>query len=276
MVKKVDVPDAWDDDWETQADRVDPEEQNAPEPEQKQQQQTKAARLAQHVADNRKLWESAESPETFHFVEANSNAPPIASAFKPQVKVLSRRPMIAKRDPASGMSQLSLEDDEAENTNKKEGQLSPEEIRAKQKREREEKQRRYDEARAKIFGEPSPSSGASSPGTVTPPRSDGQRTPRGRGRGRGGPSSQRNLDRNNNETSQFDFRRNTQPGPGRELYDPNYSPKLEVSGGRESDPGPPSRISTPRSEQQAIRAPRGPDGSGRGGFGFMRRGGNES
>jgi hypothetical protein len=59
MVKKVDVPDAWDDDWETQADRVDPEEQNAPEPEQKQQQQTKAARLAQHVADNRKLWESA-------------------------------------------------------------------------------------------------------------------------------------------------------------------------------------------------------------------------
>lgn len=59
MVKKVDVPDAWEDDWEAQADRIEGEEQSAPEPEPKQQLQTKAERLAQHVEDNRKLWESA-------------------------------------------------------------------------------------------------------------------------------------------------------------------------------------------------------------------------
>ena len=218
--------------------------------------------------------ESSESPDTFHFLQAGDKVP-LASTFKPQVKVLSRRPVIAKRDPATGLSQLSLDDDANEEV-KKENQPTPEEIRAKQKLEREEKQRRYDEARAKIFGEPSPSSGASSPGTVTPPRSDGQRTPRGRGRGRGGSSTPRNNERNNGESSQGGNRRNAQPGPGRELYDPNYSPKPDSSGqGRGTDSRPP-RNSTPRNEQQAIRAPRGPTESGRGGFGFAKRGGKET
>ena len=78
----------------------------------------------------------------------------------------SRKPIIAKRDPVTGMSRLGLDDD-AENDGgaAKEPKLTPEEIRARQKRERDEKQRRYDEARAKIFGESNPSSGASSPAT---------------------------------------------------------------------------------------------------------------
>lgn len=219
----------------------------------------------------------SETPDTFHFLQANNNVP-LATTFKPQVKVLSRRPVIAKRDPATGMSQLSLDDDPAEGA-KRDNQPTPEEIRARQKQEREEKQRRYDEARAKIFGEPLPSSGASSPGTVTPPRSDGQRTPRGRGRGRGGSNIPRNNERNNGESSQSgsNRRNNMQPGPGRELYDPNYSPKPDSPAqGRGSDNRPQVRSSAPKSEQPAIRAPRGPTTSGRGGFGFAKRGGKET
>jgi hypothetical protein len=215
----------------------------------------------------------SESPQTFHYIEANTNGGvPLTANFKPQVKVLSRKPVVAKRDPAAGMSQLALDEDEA----KKEVQMTPDEIRAKQKRDREEKQRRYEEARAKIFGDSAPSSGASSPGTVTPPRSEGRHTPQGRGRGRGGAFR-------GNDGRPFDNRRPpTQPVSGRELYDPNYASR--------PDPPPPqqrrggdtdgfARQPMPQDTlvpQQAIRAPRGPDGSGRGGFGFAGRGGKES
>lgn len=56
MVKKTaTVPDAWEDDWETQADKSMPE----PEKQEPQAPLTKAERLAQHAETNRKLWESA-------------------------------------------------------------------------------------------------------------------------------------------------------------------------------------------------------------------------
>lgn len=56
MPKKTTVPDAWDDDWESQADKIATEpEPPAPEP----APSTKAERLARHVESNRKLWESA-------------------------------------------------------------------------------------------------------------------------------------------------------------------------------------------------------------------------
>lgn len=179
--------------------------------------------------------------------------------------------MIAKRDPATDMSQMSLEDEDRPT---QEAQPTPEEIRAKQRRDREEKQRRYEEARAKIFGESAPSSGASSPsGTVTPPRSDGQHTPRGRGRGRGaGGGGGGGGQRNSNDGRR---QQNNAATPSRELYDPGYSPRPELSQGRGDGEGP-VRISATRNEQPAIRAPRGPDGSGRGGFGFARRGAKES
>ncbi|KAM0305656.1 hypothetical protein HYE67_008408 [Fusarium culmorum] len=273
------VPDAWEDDWETQADKMtkEPEQPSPPAP------MSKAERLAQHAEQNRKLWESADAPPTFNYYEAGTSGVSLTTPFKPQVKVLSRKPVIAKRDGAAGMSGLSLDDD---NEPKKEVPLTPEEIRAKQKRDREEKQRRYEEARAKIFGESNPSSGASSPGTVTPPKADGY-TGRGRGRGRGG--------YRNNETRQFDAR---QPdnrgfdtprrmqnisGSGRELFDPNHSPKHEpVSQRRQPEFSSPGRSTTPRDGQQQtqpqapVRAPKGPDGSGRGGFGFTQRGGKGS
>lgn len=173
------------------------------------------------------------------------------------------------------MSHLTLDDDD-EDGPKKEVQLTPEEIRAKQKRDHEEKQRRYEEARAKIFGS-NPSSGASSPGTVTPPRSDGHFAPRGRGRGRGGYRNNNN-DSRQFETRQFDNRRPLVPSTsGRELYDPNHSARPDSLQKRGNDTASPARSMTPKDEQQApIRAPRGPDGSGRGGFGFARRGDRES
>lgn len=49
------VPDAWEDDWETQADKM----ANEPEQPTPQAPLSKAERLAQHAEQNRKLWESA-------------------------------------------------------------------------------------------------------------------------------------------------------------------------------------------------------------------------
>ncbi|KAF4455494.1 hypothetical protein F53441_2284 [Fusarium austroafricanum] len=273
------VPDAWEDDWETQADKM------AKEPEQPAPQipLSKAERLAQHTEQNRKLWESADAPQTFHYIEAGSNqGVPLTTPFKPQVKVLSRKPVIAKRDATAGMSGLSLNDD---SETKKEVPMSPEEVRAKQKRDREEKQRRYEEARAKIFGESNPSSGASSPGAVTPPKTDGY-SGRGRGRGRGGyrNNDNRQFDNRQPDNRGFDAPRRMQnmSGSGRELFDPNYTPRPEQpQQKRQPEYSSPGRSVTPRDEQQQqlqlqapIRSPRGPDGSGRGGFGFAHRGGN--
>ncbi|KAI1137882.1 hypothetical protein F5Y05DRAFT_64909 [Hypoxylon sp. FL0543] len=266
------VPDAWDDDdWEVQADRAVAEEEPEPQP-QPQPQLSRAERLAQHAESNRKLWESAEAPpDPFHYLAARPE-PPLATTFKPAVKVLSRKPAQDSSAP---------DDDDAEG--KKTPQLTPEEILAKQQREREEKQRRYDEARAKIFGTgtgmggSNPSSGTSTPGAVTPPRSADGRGPRGRGRGRGGGGGARHNESRGERDRDSNQRPGSQSG-GRELYDPNYSPKpgfqLERRGNNYNNDGgaPLSRRSTPREEDQVIRAPRGPDGSGRGGFGFAKRG----
>ncbi|OTB02510.1 hypothetical protein M426DRAFT_195933 [Hypoxylon sp. CI-4A] len=285
------APDAWeDDDWEVQADKAELQEPES-EPE-TQAPISKAERLAQHAETNRKIWESAEAPpDPFHYLSARAD-PPLASAFKPAVKVLSRKP--------AGAASYD-EDDET----KKTPQLTPEEMQAKQQRERDEKQRRYDEARAKIFGTSTstststsnPSSGPSTPGTITPPsRSADGRGARGRGRGgpRGGGGGRYNNNNNNNNMNNNESRdrdtSNARPGSQsgsgreRELYDPNYSPKPPSHGGGErrgvnynNDGGAPlSRRSTPREDDQIIRSPRGPDGSGRGGFGFARRGGKTS
>ncbi|KAG6007846.1 hypothetical protein E4U21_005432 [Claviceps maximensis] len=296
-MKKSAIPDAWDDDWESQADSTGKEEnggtgRGAEAPLQSASSLTKAERIMKHTEANRKMWESADAaPQTFHYLEASSSVP-LTSPFKPQVKVLSRKPVIAKRNPVTG--ELCAEyDDDAEN--KKERQPTSEEIRAKQKRDLEERQRRYDEARAKIFGESNPSSRGSSPGTVTPPKLDGRQSGRGRGRGGGRGSNTNNHD----GRGPSDLRRvNNQPLTGRELYDPNFSPKPEAvaqprrvgeSDGfvrwtptandqfqHQSPYQSPSLPPQQLQQQQAIRSPRGPDGSGRGGFGFARRGNKDS
>ncbi|KAI1488241.1 hypothetical protein F5X96DRAFT_96185 [Biscogniauxia mediterranea] len=298
MVKKpaTKVPDAWeDDDWEAQADKAATTGESEPATE-SQAKLSKKERLAQHAELNRKLWESAESPPpNFHYLASRSD-PPLASTFKPAVTVLSRRPtpQLATRrpdDPNNPNGAARDDDDDDDDENPKKVQLSPEEIRAKQLREREEKQRRYDEARAKIFGTSNtgsgsgggagasvaasnPSSGTSTPGTVTPPRpsADG-RGQRGRGRGRGGGYRYNNENRGDRDRDGNQRPGSQSGGSGRELYDPNYSPKpgfqLERRGGGSSGGVPLSGRSTPRDDDQVIRTPRGPDGSTRG---FARRG----
>ena len=57
MGKKTAVPDAWDDDWESQADKT--EEAAAAAAAEEQVKISKAERLAKHAESNKQLWESA-------------------------------------------------------------------------------------------------------------------------------------------------------------------------------------------------------------------------
>ena len=158
---------------------------------------------------------SREQPETFHFLEAKSNVP-LKQEFKPTVTLLSRKPQVASRPSVSTalesatarIGQLGLNaegefDDLEENDDPPE--LSPEERQAIALRIREEKQRKYEEVRERLFGSPSaPTSGSSSPRSATPPKEG-----RGKGKTRGGGRNSRNG-------------RDSSAGSGnaRQLYDP--------------------------------------------------------
>ncbi|KAH8789313.1 hypothetical protein BGZ57DRAFT_730400, partial [Hyaloscypha finlandica] len=196
MSKKSAVPDAWDDDWESQADKADAVAAAAKADEEVKI--SKAERLAKHAETNRKLWESAEEPETFHFLTARDNVP-LKSEFKPALKVLSRKPapkVVQRVDPVTGLAKMTLEDEDDEGEQQRD-QPSPEELRLKAQREREEKQRRYDEARARILGTPS---GTSSPGATTPPTEESKPSrSRGRGRGNGRQQDQRPASQSSNK-----------------------------------------------------------------------------
>ncbi|EFX03454.1 hypothetical protein CMQ_382 [Grosmannia clavigera kw1407] len=324
MTKKT-GPTAWDDDWESQADKEDKETGGAPltaEP----VVLSRAERLAKHKEEQRRLWKSADEPEDFPFLAVSSSIPVGAIGIKPAMKVLSRKPapqMIKRRDPVTGLEQLTIRDDAAEAAAEAEAeaarnQLTPEQMRQRQQREREEKQRKYDQARAKIFGEPLPRGGAGAPAAtaagastatipataaataaaagsssvassrqvspISPAGGYGNNGNRGRGRGRG----------NNGGGGGGYGRRAQQAGhagsgtASRELFDPSYLPRTTGPHQRRGGGGPgnggsgsgsdmgwspsPSRSGTPRDDDYVIRAPRGPDGSGRGGFGFARRG----
>ncbi|KAK4681627.1 hypothetical protein QC764_109050 [Podospora pseudoanserina] len=279
------IPDAWDDDWAPQADRLSktPAEPSPPSPPPPPAPLSKAERRAKHLEEQRRLWESAEAPEPTPYLPI-TNPIPLSTPFKPPIQLLSRRPIPQKtlvRDPATGLEQLTITqpddfDDEDPDTAAQKPE-TPQERKERQRRELEEKQRRYQEQRAKIFGDSNPSSGQSSPGTVTPPQAgnDGRggghrgRGGGGRGRGREGNGRGSNNGRNTNRQPQ---QQTTEP-PSRELFDAEYSPKPpNRRGGGPSSSQQPSRSHTPREEDQITRQPRGPDGSGRGGFGFAKRG----
>ena len=187
---------------------------------------------------------------------------PLKSEFKPAVKVLSRKPapkVVARKDPVSGLEQLTIEDDDDDDEDEsKQKPMTMEGRQLKAQKEREEKQRKYEEVRERLFGTSEPSSGVTSPGTVTPPNA---RAPGDRGRGKGrGRENQRPSSGSSNKT--------------RQLYDPNYNAKPDsVYQQKREAQGSGSRPSTPAIDEGIIRSPRGPDGSGRGGFGFANRGG---
>jgi hypothetical protein len=220
-----------------------------------------------------------ESTDNFLFLAAKDDVP-LKTEFRPAVKVLSRKPtpkVVSQIDPASGVSQLALDDDEEGedvNANRKLNP-SPEELRLKAQREREEKQRRYEEARERLFGSPATTPGASSPGTLTPPKTGEGKGIKGKGKGRNvwdGKSPTENAPGSRSKKLPID----TTPdrtSDGRQLYDPEYSAKpdssfLQKGGAPQSDGIQP----VSDEGQQPIRSPRGPDGSGRKGFGSSERG----
>lgn len=278
------VPDAWEDDWEAQADM---EEDGGVrlEPQEEEVKLTKAERLAKHAEENKKMWQSAyvspfptiipnpnnqprsETPEPFHFLAAKDTVP-LKAEFKPTLKVLSRKPASQGADDGDDEEQL------------KKNKLSAEEMRAKTQREREEKQRKYEEVRARLFGTDA-KSGSASPGNVTPPAGPGEEGRggnRGKGRNRGGGGGGGGGG-NGNGRGQDIRRPDSSHGGPRELFDPNYTAKPgTVSIARRSNE-PTSGRSTPnsvrgeREDGQVLRAPKGPDTSGRGGFAFANRGG---
>ena len=74
------VPSAWDDDWETAADKA-AEEENPPA---EQPVMTKAERLAKHAEANKKLWDSAyvisqvtDEPVTHSLPQGNTRGVPL-------------------------------------------------------------------------------------------------------------------------------------------------------------------------------------------------------
>ncbi|KAJ5086668.1 hypothetical protein NUU61_007975, partial [Penicillium alfredii] len=163
--KLSEVPDAWDDNWESQVDVCRTKEQlsttSTPPPEKKVSSKvTKAQRRAQQAEFNRQLWAEAESPETFHFVETRSNVP-LKQDLKPTVTVLSRKPQIATRQSSSsavdaaavGVGQLELgADDDSDEEANKPPEPTPEERQATALKNREEKQRKYEEVRERLLG----------------------------------------------------------------------------------------------------------------------------
>jgi hypothetical protein len=150
------------------------------------------------------------------------------------------------------MAGLNLDDDDSEEERRKKAEADFEERKIRAQKERAEKERKYAEARERIFGSPAASgdSRSNSPSKAT----------RGKGKARGGRESQ---PRSSNEQSPA---RTAAPAPARQLYDPTYTPKpgsvyiqkKEANG---------SRPDTPNGLEKPIRQPQGPAKDGGRGFG---------
>jgi len=181
---------------------------------------------------------------------------PLKSDYRPTMKVLSRKPANTSTisDTTSGLGQLSIDDDEDdEEDGKRKPTMTSEERQAKAQKDREEKQRKYEEARQRLFGAEKAGEKKSS-GNISPPGQkdgDSRRQSRNRSGADGRPTS-------------------SAGSKARQLYDPSYTVKPDSTSVHKRDGQELSGRSTPN-EQLPIRNPKGPDGSGRGGFGFVPR-----
>ncbi|KAB8068159.1 hypothetical protein BDV29DRAFT_162633 [Aspergillus leporis] len=244
--------DMWEDDWESQADRLASEPTPPPSEKKVSSKVTKAQRRAQQAEFNRQLWAEAETPQTFHFLESRSDVP-LKQEFKPTVTLLSRNPQPSRQSSSldattAGLGRLGLNNDDDSDDDDRPPQPTAEERQAIALRNREEKQRKYEEVRERLFGTPSATtSGASSPRSGTPPKHEG----RGKGRSRGG-GRDNNRDKRDSSAAS---------GKSRQLYDPG-TPKPSYVQRKEKQP----IGNDQQSPRQPIRSPRGPDSSGRSGF----------
>lgn len=164
------------------------------------------------------------------------------------MKVLSRKPT-AKVAGSSGIGSAQPDDDDGDDENDTtKTPLTMEERQKKAQREREEKQKKYEEARQRLFGEEKVF-------TNSPATSTSSFTAKQNGESR---SQSRNKATRESRPS------SSAGNKGRQLYDPNHTAITEKEAQTVS--------SRSISELQPIRNPRGPDDSGRGGFGFSPRG----
>ncbi|KAF2667329.1 hypothetical protein BT63DRAFT_414917 [Microthyrium microscopicum] len=236
------APSAWDDDWENLADKQEAEPQDTtPPPEQK--------------------LSRAEPPsETPIFIQARAPEIPLVQApLKPAFKVLARRP--APKNNATKPSQVAAADDEPDSEEEERIRAAADfaDRQSRAAKEREEKQKKYAEVRERLFGPESGntphnhsrsgSAGKSAP-TSRPESRSG--TPRGNGRGRG---NIRGVAGNNKSKDNG------------KLFEPEYAPKPGSTFIQRRETG----SVTPSNEERPERQPKGPDGSGRGGFGFPSR-----
>jgi hypothetical protein len=205
------------------------------------------------------LGANSENPDPQWYPEAR-NTVPVQATFKPKVTMLARKP--APQVLSRNMAGMNLDDDSEEERRKK-AEADFEERKVRAQRERVEKERKYAEARERIFGSPAVSEGSrsNSPSKAT----------RGKGKGRGG---RENQPRSSNEQSPArPAAPAPAPAPARQLYDPTYAPKpgsvfIQKKEANGSRPGTPSGLEKP------IRQPQGPAKDGGRGFGSRTGFGN--
>jgi hypothetical protein len=172
---------------------------------------------------------------------------------------------------------LNIQDDSSSDEDTGEKTLTVEERKAQAAKEREEKQRKYEERRQELFGSAgavnSATSAHTNSGLNTSNENSGSNTPRNttptppgsrsatpnRSRGRGGKRG-----------GSAGLAKDVQQKREKDLFDPSYSAKPDSIYLQRREKSLPDGK---EGEVQPIRSPRGPDGSGRGGFGFAPRGG---
>lgn len=209
------------------------------------------------------IFRDREAPNQSFFLNTRTEVP-LKSEFKPAMKVLSRKPETASGAFGPGQLPFDNEDQDQDEDEGKARPLTAEERQLKAQQEREEKQKKYEEARQRLFGVNQASASKSSRST-TPPRQ------RANGESRGSSKSRGMRDPRHLPSSR------SGAGPAQQLYDPNYSAKVEATlTNMDYEMSGISNQPSPYEQQQSIRSPRGPDGSGRGGFGFAPRGGKLS
>jgi hypothetical protein len=176
------------------------------------------------------------------------------------MRVLSRKPppSVAQSNSAAGGGKNASFDETAdsEEEERKKASESLAERTARAKREREEKQRKYEIARERLFGSQSPSV----EGDHHRSNSKG-RTPFTKGK----------TDRAAEGSSSADQSPNRGAKPKRQLYDPSYSAKPNSTYLQKRENTTSISSSHSADPSQPIRAPRGPDPGSRG-FGLAARG----
>jgi hypothetical protein len=201
---------------------------------------------------------SREAPKDSYFLNTRGDVP-FKTDFKPAVKVLSRKPTpkASSAVDSIGLQQLNIEDDEDDDEDDAgKNVMSLEERQQKALLDREEKQKKYEEARQRLFGSGSTSETQPREGT-TPLTTQPNGGSRGQSKSRGG-----------RDTRPSSFIGNKT----RQLFDPNHTSKSDSAHFQKQEGHPRSGSSTPV-EQQVIRNPRGPEKTGKGGFGFALRDG---